>query len=304
MIAIPEAVGRLSAALGDSPAAKLAASALVEADALGLPRFGIAMLDEWTVDAAPVLASDGEQAISWLDCTSCFAPLAVASATLDLAKTARQFGVAAVFLRGVRGFGRLAPFVRHLADAGLLAVAGAEGPPFVAPHGGTRPVIGTNPLALAMGQGVDRVVIDVATSTATMADIRNARVSGAPLPEGIALNGEGRPTSLASEVAALLPRGGQIGSLLGLVVELMAGVAGGGRGDPKGRGVFLLAFDPARAEVSIDWQARLAGLKSDWTDGGGHWPRGGNLSPEAKLGGDFEERLDSYLARMTGQAGR
>lgn len=304
MIAIPEAVGRLSAALGDSPAAKLAASALVEADALGLPRFGIAMLDEWTVDAAPVPASDGEQAISWLDCTSCFAPLAVASATLDLAKTARQFGVAAVFLRGIRGFGRLAPFVRHLADAGLLAVAGAEGPPFVAPHGGTRPVIGTNPLALAMGQGVDRVVIDVATSTATMADIRNARVSGAPLPEGIALNGEGRPTSLASEVAALLPRGGQIGSLLGLVVELMAGVAGGGRGDPKGRGVFLLAFDPARAEVSIDWQARLAGLKSDWTDGGGHWPRGGSLSLEAELGGDFEERLDSYLARMTGQAGR
>ena len=304
MIAIPEAVGRLSAALGDSPAAKLAASALVEADALGLPRFGIAMLDEWTVDAAPVPASDGEQAISWFDCTSCFAPLAVASATLDLVRTARQFGVAAVFLRGIRGFGRLAPFVRHLADAGLLAIAGAEGPPFVAPHGGTRPVIGTNPLALAMGQGVDRVVIDVATSTATMADIRNARVSGAPLPEGIALNGEGRPTSLASEVAALLPRGGQIGSLLGLVVELMAGVAGGGRGDPKGRGVFLLAFDPARAEVSIDWQARLAGLKSDWTDGGGHWPRGGSLSSEAELDGDFAQRLDSYLARMTGQAGR
>ncbi len=304
MIPIPEAVGRLSAALGDSPAAKLAASALVEADALGLPRFGIAMLDEWTVDAAPVPASDGEQAISWLDCTSCFAPLAVASATLDLARTARQFGVAAVFLRGVRGFGRLAPFVRHLADAGLLAIAGAEGPPFVAPHGGTRPVIGTNPLALAMGQGVDRVVIDVATSAATMADIRNARVSGATLPQGIALNSEGRPTSLASDVAALLPRGGQIGSLFGLVVELMAGVAGGGRGDPKGRGVFLLAFDPARAEVSIDWQAKLAGLNSDWTDGGGHWPRGGSLSPEAKLGGDFEERLDSYLAHMTGQAGR
>lgn len=304
MIAISDAQDGLSAALGGSRAAKLAASALVEADALGLPRFGIAMLDEWTADAAPVPRGEGSQAIAWLDCSCCFAPLAVASATLGLADTARQFGVAAVFLRGVRGFGRLAPFVRHLADAGLLGIAGAEGPPFVAAHGGNRPVIGTNPLALAMGQGSNRVVIDVATGSATMADIRNARASGAPLPEGIALDGEGQPTSIAAEVAALLPRGGQIGSLLGLVVELMAGVAGGGRGDPKGRGVFILAFDPARAEDRIDWQAKLAGLKSDWTDGGGHWPRGGSLSSEAVLDGDFARRLDAYLRHMTSRAAR
>lgn len=301
MIAISEAMDRLSTALGGGPAAKLAASALIEADALGLSHFGIAMLDEWTADAAPLPTSASRQAISWLDCTSCFAPLAVAGATLDLAQAARQFGIAAVFLRGARGFGRLAPFVRHLADAGLVGIAGAEGPPFVAAHGGTRPVIGTNPFALAMGQGADRVVIDVASSTATMADIRNARASGAPLPDGIALDGAGRPTRIAAEVAALLPRGGQIGSLLGLVVELMAGVAGGGRGDPRGRGVFLLALDPARAEDSIDWQARLAGLKSDWTGGGGHWPRGGSVSPEAVLDGAFEQRLDSCLARMSGQ---
>lgn len=304
MIAISDAIDRLSAALGGGPAAKLAASALIEADALGLPRFGIAMLDEWTADAAPVPTCESRQAASWLDCSSCFAPLAVAGATLDLTEAARQFGIAAVFLRGVRGFGRLAPFVRHLADAGLLGIASAEGPPFVAAHGGTRPVIGTNPFALAMGQSTDRVVIDAATSTATMADIRNARVFGTPLPDGIALDSEGRPTRIAAEVAALLPRGGQIGSLLGLVVELMAGVAGGGRGDPQGRGVFILGIDPAGAEERIDWQAKLAGLKSDWTDGGGHWPRGGNVSPEAVLDGVFAQRLDAYLARMIDQTGR
>lgn len=302
MIAVRDAVTKLAAALGDGPAAKLAASALVEADALGLPRFGIAMLDEWRADAAPLPAMGNPQAISWLDCSACFAPLAVASATLDLEAAARQFGLAAVFLRGVRGFGRLAPFVRHLADAGLVGLAGAEGPPFVAPHGGTKAVIGTNPLAIAMGRGKERVVIDVASSSATMADIRNARATGRPLPDGIALDAEGRPTSIAAEVAALLPRGGQTGSLLGLVVELMAGIAGGGRGDPKGRGVFLLAFDPAAAGESIDWQAKLAGLKSDWTTGGGHWPRGGGLPTEATLDADFAQRLDTDLDRMTRRA--
>lgn len=304
MIAVPAAVAKLSAALGGDVAARLAASALVEADALGLPRFGIAMLDEWGADAAPFPATRELQAISWLDCSACFAPLAVASATLDLEAAARQFGLAAVFLRSVRGFGRLAPFVRHLADAGLVGLAGAEGPPFVAPHGGTKAVIGTNPLAIAMGRGEERVVIDVASSSATMADIRTARATGRPLPEGIALDGDGHPTSIAAEVAALLPRGGQVGSLLGLVVELMAGIAGGGRGDPKGRGVFLLAFDPAAAGESIDWQAKLAGLKSDWTTGGGHWPRGGGLPAEATLDAEFAQRLDAYLDRMTNRRTR
>lgn len=304
MIAVPDAVATLSAALGDGPAAKLAASALVEADALGLPRFGIAMLDEWSADAATLLATGEPQAIHWRDCSACFAPLAVAAATLDLEAAARQFGLAAVFLRGVRGFGRLAPFVRHLADGGLVGLAGAEGPPFVAPHGGTKAVIGTNPLAIAMGQGPERVVIDVASSSATMADIRTARATNRPLPGGIALDAQGRPTSIAAEVAALLPRGGQVGSLLGLVVELMAGIAGGGRGDPKGRGVLLLAFDPAAAAESTDWQAKLAGLKSDWTTGGGHWPRGGGLPAEATLDADFAQRLGAHLDRMTSRGTR
>jgi (2R)-3-sulfolactate dehydrogenase (NADP+) len=304
MIAILDAVARLSAALGGGPAAELAASALVEADALGLSRFGIALLDEWTADAALVPPIAGSGALRRLECSSCFAPLAVAAATLDLAHaaSAAQFGLAAVFLRGVGGFGRLAPFVRHLADAGLVGVAGAEGPPFVAPHGGTRPVIGTNPLAIAMGQGAERVVIDVASSSATMADVRNARAAGTPLPDGIALDGEGRATHVAAEVAALLPRGGLVGSLLGLVVELMAGVAGGGRGDPTGRGVFILAFDPAAAADGVDWHAKLAALKHDWTAAGGHWPRGGGLPVEGRLTDDFAGRLEVHLRRLAARS--
>ncbi|KPQ02782.1 MAG: malate/L-lactate dehydrogenase family protein [Rhodobacteraceae bacterium HLUCCA12] len=304
MIAFPEAVERLAVALGGGPSARLAASALIEADALGMPRFGVDILDEWSADAAPLPADAAPQAVSWRDCSACFAPLAVAAATLELCDAARRMGVAVVFLRGVRGFGRLAPFVRHLADAGLIGVAGAEGPPFVAAHGGTRPVIGTNPLALAMGQGAERVVIDLASSSGTMADVRSARAEGRPLQEGLALDGMGQPTRTAAEVAALLPRGGQVGSLLGLMVELIAGVAGGGRGDPEGRGVFLLAIDPGAAAEAADIQNRLAGLQRDWVDGGGHWPRGGGQSAEAALDAAFVQRLDAHLARMSAQKGR
>ncbi|MFC4671765.1 Ldh family oxidoreductase [Seohaeicola nanhaiensis] len=298
MIAAVEAIARLGAALGGDPAAELAAAALVEADVLGQPRFGIAMLDEWRPDAQPLPKETEPRAVRWVDASACFAPVAVAGATLDLGLAAHQFGVAAVFLRGVRGFGRLAPFVRHLADDGLVGLAGAQSAPFVAPFGGTGPAIGTNPLALAMGTGAERVVIDLATASITIAELRKARAEGTPLPEGAGLDAAGQPTTTAAEVAALLPRDGKAGSLLGLVVELLAGVAGGGRGDPAGRGVFLLAFDPAAAEGDIGWRDRLAALQGDWTGGGGHWPKGGGLPEGATLDAGFAERLDAFLARM------
>lgn len=136
MIAASDAVARLAAALGGGAAAELAAAALVEADVLGQARFGTAMLGEWNGTGGLPLPGDPAEAICWRDCSAAFAPLAVAAATLDLAETAQRLGIAAVFLRGVRGVGRLAPFVRCLADAGLVGLAGAEGPPFVAPEGG------------------------------------------------------------------------------------------------------------------------------------------------------------------------
>lgn len=296
-VAAAKAADRLAGALGGGAAAALAAAALIEAEVLGQPRFGLAMLDEWTPAAQP-LPAVAAQPLLWRDGSAAFAPLAVAAATLDLAVAARESGVAAVFLRGIKGFGRLAPFVRHLADAGLVGLAGAEGPPFVAAHGGSRPVIGTNPLALAMGQGADRVVIDLASAGGTMAAVRAARAEGRLLPEGIAVDAEGQPTRIADQVAALLPRGGQVGSLLGLMVELLAGVAGGGRGDPQGRGVFLLAFDPATA---TGWHDRLAALRADWTAGGGHWPRGGGMEQDATLNAAAVARLDAGIARMAGR---
>ena len=299
MIAIAEANARLSHALGGGEAADLAAAALVEADSLGLPRFGIAMLEEWTEGAGRVEAGADGGGLQWRDCAGLFAPLAVAQATLDLEVAARQHGVAAIFLRGIKGFGRLAPFVRRLADAGLVGIAGAEGPPFVAPFGGRRAVIGTNPLAFAMGQGDDRVVIDLASASATMADIRNARATGVELPAGNALDRAGRPTTVATDVAALLPRDGKVGSLLGLIVELLAGVAGLGRGDSKGRGVFLMAIAAETPDDRQGWRDRLASLKADWADAGGHWPRGGMPPADGVLDDAFAQRLDRYLARIS-----
>jgi len=294
----------LGCVLAEGASGELAARALLEAELLQQPRFGLDLLVECHGgnDLTALLADDA-QAVSRHDCQAIDSPVAIAAATLALARRAKRHGVAATFLTGIAGFGRFAPFMRSLADAGLAGMAGTEGGPLVAPAGGQRGVLSTNPLAFGLGHGEDRVVIDLATSAITLAAAKAARQQGSPLPEGVALDADGRPTRDAALMAALLPRGGMVGSLLGLIVELLAGVVGGGRaasearGATARRGVFLLAFDPVRAG-DAHWPARLAQLRHDWQDAGGHWPTGRPFADDATLPPDVAHRLHATLSRL------
>ncbi|MGU3576556.1 Ldh family oxidoreductase [Brucellaceae bacterium C25G] len=276
-------------------AAHLAASALLEAEIIGQPRFGLDMMQEFGSAPKPVATYYDAKAISWRNCGDEFSPVSVAQATLDAIALAKVNGFAVIFLQSVRGFGRLAPFVRAIADAGLVGLAGAQGPKFVAPVDGKAPVIGTNPFAFAAGIGTDRVVIDIATAATTMAALKQARQNNSPLPDGVALNTQGQPTTEASLATALLPRGGRLGSLTGLFIEILAGVIGRARDDEQGRGVFLIAIDPAYENDDHDWKMQLQNLRDDWQQAQGHWPAGKSIPSETILNPTVIKRLEQAL---------
>ena len=278
----------------------MAARALLEAELLEQPRFGLDLLDEFATDAQVRLGADADAALSWLDASRSFAPRALADAALELARRTRTLGVALTWLRGVRGFGRLAPFVRSIADQGQVAFACAHSMPFVAPHGGLRAVIGTNPWALAAGKGAHQLVIDTATAAATMAQLRAARRDGLALDPGVAIDTNGQATTVADAVAALLPRGGTTGSLAGLLVEVLAGVLSGGRGDDQGRGVLLLSLDAEQSPAGAQgtWQETLEELGRQWGKAGGHWPQGQPLDGNTPLGPRQLERLHAALNKL------
>lgn len=286
----------LAMAMGGDEAAHLAAGALLEAELLDQPRFGLDFFSEW-VSPRRLAAQTPAGSVQFADADGVFAPVAIAQATLHLVEAARCHGIAIVFLKGVLGFGRLAPFVRYLADQGLVGFAGAQGPAFVAPDGGKAPVIGTNPFALGMGLGADRIVIDTATSGTTMAAIKGARATGTFLPAGIAIDEQGQPTIDPHAVAALLPRGGRIGSLLGLVIELLAGVLGNARADSGSRGVFVCAIDPGSDHDTQAWAA-LQKLKAEWIAAEGHWPAGRSLASDTQLPPHIRSRLEAALAHI------
>lgn len=139
-------------------------------------------------------------------------------------------GVAVVGVSHSNFLGALGYYVHRIAERGMLALLFNNSFPKVAAHGGTKPVLGTNPLAFAAprrnGKGI---IVDLATAASAGSDITKAAELGQQLPVGIAIARDGRPITDPAKVneGALLPLGGARGYALGLAVEILAGVATG-----------------------------------------------------------------------------
>jgi LDH2 family malate/lactate/ureidoglycolate dehydrogenase len=67
------------------------------------------------------------------------------------------------------------------------------------PFGGTRGVLGTNPLAYAIPTAGDPMVLDMATTEIPFFEIKNAREKGTPLRRHVAVDSHGQPTADAKE---------------------------------------------------------------------------------------------------------
>ncbi|GAA2459173.1 hypothetical protein GCM10009857_25010 [Agromyces soli] len=277
------ALDRLRKAAPEAPLAELelASRWLVEAELLGLPDFGIGMLrrDLGRLAAGSSLAQQAEPPgpvsdapTASIDASGRPGILALARATAVAAQRATTNGSAIVGIRGAGALGVLGLAARELAEQGFVAFLAAQAPPIVAPWGGTHAVVGTNPIAIAVPRpDTPPLVVDYATAPATMAALRRHRAEGRALPAGLAIDADGAATTDASRLAALVPAS-LLGSLTGLVVELLAGVVTGGRGAADGtRGAILIAVD-ASGTGAADVAAGAARFADEWQAAGGHLP--------------------------------
>ena len=83
--------------------------------------------------------------------------------------------------------GRGAYYVEMIAKHGLVAIHTASSSPLVAPPGGIRPVLGTNPIAIAVPSSRGPIVLDMGTSAYMMTEVMLRERLGELLPEGVAL---------------------------------------------------------------------------------------------------------------------
>jgi LDH2 family malate/lactate/ureidoglycolate dehydrogenase len=142
--------------------------------------------------------------------------------------------------------GRSAYYCEMIAKADLVGIHTASSSRSVAPFGGTRAVLGTNPIAFGMPSSQGPVVLDMGTSAFMGTELALRERLGQLLPEGVAIDPDGQPTRdpTAARLGALLPFGGYKGYGLGFIVQALGVLAGSGL-DPDGDdGYLFVVFKP------------------------------------------------------------
>jgi len=232
------AAAALRAAGANPEMAALTAEALVAAEAEGQGGHGLSrvamyagFLQEGRADGAAiprVAAERGGAAL--VDAGNGLAYPALRLAETEAARRAREHGVAFVAVTNSHHAGAMALPVRRLARQGFVALAFTNSPYAMPVPGGRRPLLGTNPVAAAFPRrGAAPMVVDLALSEVARGKIMVAAKEGRPIPEGWALDSEGRPTTdpKAALDGAMLAMGGAKGAALALVVEILCVALGG-----------------------------------------------------------------------------
>ncbi|GAB4375998.1 MAG: Ldh family oxidoreductase [Kiloniellaceae bacterium] len=290
--ALAAAVAALKAAGAAPGHAAATGRALVTAEAEGNRGVGLkhvftyaaALREGRIAGAAEPVVEEITEVVTRVDACAGLPHLGVERAQSRLADGAERLGIALLTLSNGYPCGALGYFARQLAEGpGLAALVAANAGPAVMPaSGSTAKVFCTNPLAFAVPTGDDRaaLVIDQASSSASLAKVRAYAEAGRELPEGWALDPAGHPTTDARAALAgsLLPFGGARGANIAMMVELLAaGLTGANwskdappfnKGDRSpGAGLFILAINPLAGFHARLWDW-IAALQAD----GAHLP--------------------------------
>ncbi len=161
---------------------------------------------------------------------------------------ARESGFALVGVHNCHLSGRNSYYLEMIARAGFVGVHMASAPPIVVPMGGRRPGLGTNPIAIAVPRDPFPYIFDMGTASIMRGEVILRSRTGEKLPDGVAIDGQGHPTTDPAEAlrGGILPFGGHKGYGLSCMIQSVCLLAGAAM--PRGRvqdyGFLFIVFDP------------------------------------------------------------
>jgi LDH2 family malate/lactate/ureidoglycolate dehydrogenase len=258
--------------------AKVVAGVVVSGEADGCKSHGIYRLDGLlrTIKAGKVnpgaeahVESSENSAIVRVNAGGGFANTAFELGLPVIIERARKFGIASLVINDCTHFSALWHEVEAVANEGLACLAMCPSYATVAPTGGNKPLLGTNPFAFGWPRNqTSPYVFDFATSVAARGEIELYRRAGKQLPAGWAIDARGNPTLEPEEalLGAMLPFGGHKGSSIGTMIELLAGIMIGDLTSSEALDYLgTTALAPAHGEliVAMSPQAFAAGRTGD-----------------------------------------
>ena len=223
--------------------ARLTSRILVEADLRGVESHGVAHLVDFyvrriqrgevdprpnvrvTSDAASAATLDGGRGLGFV----------VGHRAMSLAiEKARETGIGFVAAGNSTHYGAGAYYAMMALEHDMVGVSMTTGGRMMAVPGGHERILGLNVLAVAAPTSRPfPYVLDMATSVVAAGKFEVARRRGRPVPEGWAVDGDGRPITDPSRLdarAALLPLGGtpEHGAYKGFGLTMMVDILTGG----------------------------------------------------------------------------
>jgi LDH2 family malate/lactate/ureidoglycolate dehydrogenase len=212
--------------------AKLVAATLADADRRGLHSHGVLRLRVYTdavsaggiVPGAPMRWEAVGTSAARLDAADGFGQTAMSQAVAGAAELAAEHGCATVGVHRSSHFGAGAIWGERLAALGQVGIVVSNTGPSVAPFGSRDPILGTNPITIAVPTADRPFVLDMASSEAAYGKIVAAAAADERIPTTWAVDSDGTPTNdpAAALSGALLAFGGHKGSGLATSVELLA----------------------------------------------------------------------------------
>lgn len=175
----------------------------------------------------------------------------VAYRAMELAiENAMRIGVSIVGVYNTSHCGMAGYYADMARKADLIGIFFADCLPRITPEGGTESVLGTNPIAIGIPSNTVPLLFDMSTASITNGDLLVAMQEGVSIPDGIAFNSDGDPTTNPEEAlrGSVKPYGGHKGFGLALITQILAGALVNASTIPlpgTNYGLFIITLNPA-----------------------------------------------------------
>ncbi len=161
---------------------------------------------------------------------------------------AKMGNIAAVGIINSNHCGAASLYARMALEQGMIGIAMSNVAPNMVAPGGSKPITGNNPIAVAVPTfGEFPFVFDISLSAVSGGKILVAAKNGEEIPLGWATDREGRPTTDPNVgfKGFLLPMGGHKGFGLSLLVDILCGVITGGSFQHELKSMYVYPEDPS-----------------------------------------------------------
>ena len=219
--------------------AEISSNALINAELVGAYGHGLSRLKMYcdrikkkVINPKPkIKIKKVSQSISHIDANNSIGFVAADIAIKTAIKNANKTGIGMVAVKNSGHYGLSGYYAEQAVKKNLITMIYTNAPPAVAPHGALKSLFGTNPICFGTPTGSKiPFILDTSISMINRGKIRVAARNNQKIPEGVALDKSGNPTTDAKKAleGVQLPIAGFRGSGLAWMVDILSGVLTGG----------------------------------------------------------------------------